>query len=853
METVLPTPWVIPGHLLSNGTEQYCGSTIVGAKGASLARLPHDWTPPFFVITVDAYKSWISRFNANSSDILVTPKWLTMQRLISEALQSLELGGQAMLLARSSAEQETLRDRGRYDSILCKCDIHSISDGVVRIWRGFYEQQSAGADAGIAVIVQRHVTATAAGHLANERRVSRSPRQWLCELEDGLQQKTKHIMFRTTGHNTAEEINLKCSTADELKLRLQEIAESFTVQAGRHHFEWVWDSNKLWVVQWDHEEEFRGPRPGALYRDAVATDPVGTLRVFVPEQQTKGSWRKIEALRTFRSCGLPTAQVFVLENQRTQKELAGGRISKRLQGDLLQLLKAPIVIRTDVDSVLPREHFLLPRTDSVRSVEGAADFLQTTTAKLVRDGLAPGQFCFIAHRFIPAAACAQSFNPPGVPRVRVDSSWGLPDGLQFYPHDSFEVDLSRNNAIKQRIRSKVEYFDVDELGRWVDRKSGAPWDWKPSLTKAQVIEIARYTSKIALYLKKPVDVMFFVDVSGSTGHPAGPCLPWYYTTEGIQDTSEPRAYGRFGINRLTVSNDRDLELLTRKADAAASNVRSLHIHLRPIPDLVRSTEFLENVGALCINRGMAIELEGSILSHAYYVLSRLGVKIRCVDPFQPRSRPLKFGKLVRNLIPLRIVSRGEAARVQRVSATQLVQLLKAKAVEEALELNAEEGAEGTLEELADVLEVISTICDLYDHSFDELLRVAERKRAERGGFEKGFVLVQTEEVPLIRVGANSLFSGSRAEVTEGQIIETQAATESTTEVRRVRSIVRGLIISLVPPTGGRQHDSLVVPIRGTELEAVIEYREKEISVTVQPLSDSDPDRRQLLLPFVRTD
>jgi predicted house-cleaning noncanonical NTP pyrophosphatase (MazG superfamily) len=76
-------------------------------------------------------------------------------------------------------------------------------------------------------------------------------------------------------------------------------------------------------------------------------------------------------------------------------------------------------------------------------------------------------------------------------------------------------------------------------------------------------------------------------------------------------------------------------------------------------------------------------------------------------------------------------------------------LLKAKAVEEALEFYAEPDAGKAFEELADLLEVIDSACFVFDRSFDDLRLVAKAKREERGGFKEGVVLVETREVPLI--------------------------------------------------------------------------------------------------------
>ena len=47
---------------------------------------------------------------------------------------------------------------------------------------------------------------------------------------------------------------------------------------------------------------------------------------------------------------------------------------------------------------------------------------------------------------------------------------------------------------------------------------------------------------------------------------------------------------------------------------------------------------------------------------------------------------------------------------------------------------AEYQADKSLEEMADVLEVLLAICEARGHSVDELIEVRDKKREKRGGF-----------------------------------------------------------------------------------------------------------------------
>ena len=67
----------------------------------------------------------------------------------------------------------------------------------------------------------------------------------------------------------------------------------------------------------------------------------------------------------------------------------------------------------------------------------------------------------------------------------------------------------------------------------------------------------------------------------------------------------------------------------------------------------------------------------------------------------------------------------------------LEQFLRAKVVEEAVEF----AASGTVEEAVDVLEALYEWFRVKGVSLEELERVRREKRREKGGFEKGYIVV----------------------------------------------------------------------------------------------------------------
>ena len=747
------------------------------------------------------------------------------------------------LMVRSSATTETLSERGRYDSLRCSSTVEAVAEAAVRVWQGAEAHLSVSneeQDVGVAIIIEPFIKTIAAGHLANERRVSRKRSQWLCEYNLLVPRASVNV-FRFAVKSVSPNIftsELLCKTYDELHESLRIVAASSMRLKQRCHYEWVWDGRKLWIVQRDLEVELKGRPPGSEWIGKTSSDSVGALKILVPEPDAKGDWGKIECLRVFRACDLETANVFVLEDAGVIGNLFDGRISDELRTDLSRLIRQAIVIRTDVRKTVPLSSLLLPRTDALSAIQNAEDFL-VNTSRLMRDaGLRENEFCFIIHRFISARSCALSLGRPGVQRARIDSTWGLPDGLLFYPHDSFEVETRKPNKIKHHNRCKTHYLDVDRTGRWVEKQCGKPWDWRQSLTRDELITIARSSYKVAEFLRRPVEIMYFVGVDPHSGHPS--MLPWYYTTE-IPTLREEAYETRFVGKRYIVSSETDLSELEKRIREQELGSK-FNIWLRPTPEMLRSKKFIDEVANIAAENDVPVEIEGSILSHIYYVLTSSGVRVKCIDAFDPKLKREQFGKLVRDLIPVRIQSFGESTNTYRVTVDELIPLLKAKAVEEALEFYAEDDAGRAFEELADLLEVIESSCFVLDRSFDDLKLVAKAKREERGGFKEGVVLVETREVPLISSDSRTLFeNGQSADAGRGS--HWKAIMRETRAPKLRGKTVR---VSLIPPDPTLLDKRIAIPLGERDEEIVITYGPKEVLLSVRP-STVRPDPRQLKL------
>lgn len=100
-----------------------------------------------------------------------------------------------------------------------------------------------------------------------------------------------------------------------------------------------------------------------------------------------------------------------------------------------------------------------------------------------------------------------------------------------------------------------------------------------------------------------------------------------------------------------------------------------------------------------------------------------------------------MGKLVRDRIPEIIKNDGKIPIIETLSMDEYLKELDKKLNEEVTEYQADK----SIEEMADVLEVLFAICEARGHSVEELMQVREAKREKRGGFKDRVYWVGNEE------------------------------------------------------------------------------------------------------------
>jgi len=100
-----------------------------------------------------------------------------------------------------------------------------------------------------------------------------------------------------------------------------------------------------------------------------------------------------------------------------------------------------------------------------------------------------------------------------------------------------------------------------------------------------------------------------------------------------------------------------------------------------------------------------------------------------------------YNKLVRDHIPEIIEADGKICVTETLSDAKYLELLDAKLAEELSEYQESK----SLEELADLLEVMRAVVRARGWTWEQLEQVRREKAARRGGFEKKLLLKEVTE------------------------------------------------------------------------------------------------------------
>jgi len=105
---------------------------------------------------------------------------------------------------------------------------------------------------------------------------------------------------------------------------------------------------------------------------------------------------------------------------------------------------------------------------------------------------------------------------------------------------------------------------------------------------------------------------------------------------------------------------------------------------------------------------------------------------------------MKYNKLVRDNIPQILQKHGSQIKTYICDDNEYIEKLRKKLQEEVAEFLQDE----TIEELADILEVIYSLAKHKKTSKQELETIRKEKLKKRGGFDKKIVLVEATTVSL---------------------------------------------------------------------------------------------------------
>ena len=502
--------------------------------------------------------------------------------------------------------------------------------------------------------------------------------------------------------------------------------------------EWCVSNETLWVLQLDLEDDQPDegvdptliPKVRILRADKNTKVTNAAFRRYKPRRATR--WSKLANINDFVTGSDSSAPIlFYVTAHNIRRRLCNPNTTSHLRREIGVLTSGRAVIRTDSEDRKVGA-FNLPKTQTVNS-EQAVIWLRHQISEFRTQRANLRNVCFILHRYIPARSAAWSYYALGKSIVEIDCLWGLPDGLQFLPHDSFEIDVQRYEILSERTRFKPRFLQEQQDGSWIYVTVKRSLGRHRSLSEEALMEIAERTRDIANRIQSDAQIMWFCDIPRELG--LGTHLPWYRARDSVDRT--PVRPPPLQIEEVSGPNDLD----------NLSNVSSGQRILQITPDanLIRDEEFLNKIVVLAKKKKFPIQLAGSPLGHAYYKFRQAGLLVYSADPashFRVRGRKI-FHKIVRDQIPDNIASRGERVIRARLAPSDAVRGLVSKLLEEALELVHARNSDEITEELADLHEVLRGIAKEAAVEWDYVVAEAERKRKERGGFEGGTVLLET--------------------------------------------------------------------------------------------------------------
>lgn len=688
---------------------------LVGAKAFGLCQIPSAWSAPFFVISQTLFSDYLE---AKDKDVF--------DSYIDNILSCIKLLGFSnnTLILRSSAVNEGMKERGQYDSIVATET--ELKQRLIEL----FKKIECIPNEGMPIIVQELVTPAFTGHMSNERRFSQESRDWKVETyydDDSFKQdticvrtwrKTFDIAKITTTPLLAD---FKTVYSELKKVAFYWYKLSNKMKC-RFHLEFVFDGERIFIVQADRDF----PKDNAVnpkdYNILVEKLPKewspNVLKRFNPNEGSRFS--KLQNVKEYYDLGFCTVPLYFLDDKRILDDIKTGDICDELKEDIKTLLNIhSLVIRMDININEKKEKQLLPRSNEIYKLDEVLEWLKRESNHFT----GYQDWAFIFHNFVPSIASAFVHAVPNGRIVKIQSLWGLPEGLYYNYHDTIIVDVGSKDLdqITQadvKVVVKKKYKDVFVYPRndgcWVSCDVKEPYDWKCSIdNNSSIFDIAIKSQKLANKLRKEISVMWFVGIDKSFYGESS--LPWFHEEVNISSyTADEYKRKYFKEEEKIINNSEELQQLISSGDI----IKTKCFRLKPNCEKdLRNKELISAIGDIAVENDIMILLDGTQLTHSYYQLKTKGAKVVCTDKDELLySETLEFNKLVRDKIPERIIANGENVKCSCVARPLLDRLLLEKMLEEAYEINDSETADDMLSELADIVEVCYALLELSEEA-----------------------------------------------------------------------------------------------------------------------------------------
>lgn len=751
------TIWIVKKDEIKKLSVNQVSVEEIGQKAWGLCFMPKAWTRPFFVVDKDFFLN-VSQGSNNR----VVQQY--MERIVY-TIRELNLGEN--LIIRSSGIKEGMSERGRYESK--ECNLNNLEQKLMELIN-ILKCDSDLKKVGLPLIIQTYVNCNISGHISNERRFAKENRDFVVEYErktaknsfmnERKKIETLSVHLRNWRRKYDMEIYEKNPLLINYNLRetLKIACAFFYYSRKRVHIEFVGDQEKLFLVQCDFETE---------NDEAVNPEEYDVTmfkgQKFIPQilrrisETDQGKYAKINNVFVYKAVGEVIPPLFLLDDVKTLRELKKGNITCQLQEDIKFMTKGSLVIRTDVANQNKAVAQFLKRSNELRCYKDAEEFLVNASRQLEKDGIK--DYVFIFHNFIPAKISAFVNAKPKEAIVEMQTLWGLPEGLYYNAHDRIIVDtckseincLEKDKFLVNKISSYKESFIApDENGKWIVKKLKQPYDWRDTIVDDEIIkDIAYRARKISEYVGEELSIMWFVGIDKEYYKTSN--LPWYhekydrnsyyYTNHSTFNTQYKKKY--FYEKEMLIETEEDLEKL-RIMDPREVGI----VRIYPRNDeLLRSKQFINEVGKICKEKKVNIFLEGAALAHSFYQLMRTGVTVlssREVKEIE-NDNEIQFNKLVRDRIPEIIRKNGEYAKCVVIKDVGLIREIKNKIIEEAYEILGAISSDELMEELSDLEEICSALEKNYDilprdkwqeNSTDELKKVITFEGAVPEGYKQ---------------------------------------------------------------------------------------------------------------------